>query len=262
MRHEHRVVKVPTAGADRRWREPAGRDVMTLRVVGAGVGRTGTLSLKTGLEQLLGEPCYHMIEIFGRPEHVPLWREAAEGGRVDWEVLLDGYGATSDFPACLFWPEILDANPGAAVVLSTRADSKAWWESASQTIFAIDEAVVPAEMSDWYAMWRAVASARFTSDWTDEGAARAAYARHNAEVRASAPPERLVDWVPADGWGPLCAAIGVDQPDTPFPHLNTREDFPRVGDDTSVAQVLEQFVPGGAGPIPPGPPGPPGPAGH
>ena len=68
---------------------------MAVRVVGAGVGRTGTLSLKTGLEQLLGQPCYHMLEIFGRPDHVPLWREAAEGENVDWAVLLDGYGAVN-----------------------------------------------------------------------------------------------------------------------------------------------------------------------
>ena len=95
-----------------------------LQVVGAGVGRTGTLSLKAGLEQLLGQPCYHMLEVFGHPDHVTQWREAAEGGAVDWATLLDGYGATSDFPACLFWPEILEANPDAIVVLSTRSDER------------------------------------------------------------------------------------------------------------------------------------------
>ena len=216
---------------------------MALRVVGAGVGRTGTLSLKTGLEQLLGQPCYHMLEIFGRPDHVPLWKEAAENGNVDWALLLDGYGATSDFPACLFWREILEANPDAVVVLSTRTDSKAWWESASQTIFAIDEAHVPPEMADWFEMWRAVASSRFTADWTDEAASRAAYERHNAEVRASVPSEQLVDWKPGDGWEPLCKATGVDIPDDPFPHLNTREEFPKIKEDTNVDEALQQFAP-------------------
>jgi hypothetical protein len=215
---------------------------MAVRVVGAGVGRTGTLSLKTGLEQLLGEPCYHMLEIFGRPDHVPLWREAAEGGNVDWAILLDGYGATSDFPACLFWREILEVNPDAVVVLSTRTDSKTWWDSASQTIFALDEGHVPPEMADWFEMWRAVASNRFTPDWTDEDAARAAYESHNADVRASVPSDQLVDWKPADGWGPLCDAIGVDIPIDPFPHLNTREDFPRIDEDTNVDDALRQFT--------------------
>jgi hypothetical protein len=215
--------------------------IMELKVVGAGVGRTGTLSLKTGLEELIGRPCYHMIEVFGHPDHVALWRAAAEGAPVDWAALLDSYGATSDFPACLFWPEILAANPGAVVVLSTRRSSEAWWESANQTIFAIAGADLPPEMADWFEMWRAVASARFTPDWTDKDAAIAAYERNNAEVRASVPADRLVDWQAADGWGPLCGALGMAVPATPFPHLNTREDFPHVDANTSVADALEKM---------------------
>jgi hypothetical protein len=214
---------------------------MALRVVGAGVGRTGTLSLKTALEQLVGEPCYHMLEVFSHPEHVAFWGEAAEGGKVDWPGTLDGYGATSDFPACLFWREILDANPDAVVVLSTRKDSRTWWESASQTIFAIDGSHLPPEMTEWFEMWTAVASARFTPDWTDEKASRAAYDRHNADVRASVPADRLVEWKPGDGWAPLCAPLGLPEPAEPFPHLNTREDFPRVDEGTNVEEALENF---------------------
>ena len=136
-------------------------------------------------------------------------------------------------------------------MLSTRRDSKAWWESASQTIFAIDGVHLPGEMADWFEMWRAVASARFTSRWTDEEAARAAYDRHNAEVQASVPPERLVDWKPGDGWGPLCEALALDVPDDPFPHLNTREEFPRVDEGSSVAEAVARDIcagiSGGAG---------------
>ena len=36
--------------------------------MGAGVGRTGTESLKLGLERLLGGPCYHMLEVIAKPE--------------------------------------------------------------------------------------------------------------------------------------------------------------------------------------------------
>ena len=219
---------------------------MTVRVVGAGVGRTGTLSLKAALEALLGRPCYHMLEVFGHPEHVALWRDAAEGRPVDWASMLEGYGATSDFPACLFWREILDANPDAVVVLSTRRDADTWWESASQTIFGLDPAQMPEEMGEWFEMWRAVASARFTSDWTDRDAAVAAYERHNADVRSSAPPDRLVEWQPGDGWGPLCAALGLAVPDEPFPHLNKRADFPTPDPGTSLSEVLETFTGGGA----------------
>lgn len=213
---------------------------MTLHVVGAGPGRTGTLSLKTGLEQLLGAPCYHMIEVFSHPEHVAVWRDAADGEAVNWPRLLAGYGATSDFPASLFWAEILAAYPDAVVVLSTRSSSEAWWASASQTIFGLDESQLPPEMTEWFAMWRAVAGARFTADWHDKDAAIAAYERHNAEVRASVPPGKLVDWHPGDGWGPLCDALGVEVPGEPFPHLNKREDFPSVG-DLNVSEIAEGF---------------------
>jgi Sulfotransferase domain len=212
---------------------------MGLKMVGAGVGRTGTMSLKAGLEILLGKPCYHMVEVFGHPEHVPLWRAAAEGATVDWQSMLDGYAATSDFPACLFWHEILDANPGAVVVLSTHRDSASWWDSASQTIFSIDGSQLPPEMSEWFDMWRNVAAARFTPDWTDKQAAIAAYERHNAGVRASVPSGRLVEWTPSDGWEPLCDALGLAVPDEPFPHLNKKEDFPRVDADTNLSEAIE-----------------------
>ena len=220
---------------------------MTLQVVGAGVGRTGTLSLKAGLELLLGRPCYHMLEVFAHPDHVGLWRAAAEGEKVDWGAMLQDYGATSDFPACLFWAEILEANPDAVVVLSTRKDAETWWESASQTIFAIDGSQLPPEMTQWFDMWRTVATARFTPNWTDKEASIAAYNRHNAEVRASAPRERLVEWQPGDGWQPLSGALGVEMPSEPFPHLNKREDFPTATEDITLADVVEHFGQGTPG---------------
>jgi hypothetical protein len=206
------------------------------------------MSLKAGLESLLGLPCYHMVELMSRPEHVAHWRAAGEGGAVDWTAVLDGYGATSDFPACLFWREILGANPDAVVVLSTRHDPELWWQSASQTIFGIDASQLPPEMAEWFEMWRSVASARFTPHWTDKSAAIAAYERHNAEVRASAPPGRLVEWQPQDGWGPLCQALGVEAPDAPFPHLNRREDFPRADHDVSLPEAIERLRHGSSGP--------------
>jgi len=86
---------------------------MTLRVVGAGLGRTGTNSLKVALEQLLGAPCYHMMEVFTHPEHIPDWHAAARGQMPDWHTLFAGYGAAVDWPAAAFWPEISAAFPGA-----------------------------------------------------------------------------------------------------------------------------------------------------
>ena len=71
---------------------------MEIAVVGAGVGRTGTHSLKVALEQLLGAPCHHMIEILGDPTQVPARIDAIEGRPVHWSTMLTGYRSIVDWP--------------------------------------------------------------------------------------------------------------------------------------------------------------------
>jgi Sulfotransferase domain len=198
---------------------------MTVQVVGAGIGRTGTVSLKVALERLLGAPCYHMVEVFGHPGHVEAWARATRGEPVDWEGVLGGYRAVVDWPAASFWPELSEAYPGAIVVLSVRDDAEAWWRSAERTIFAAMEQPLPPEMAAWEEMMVELLRTRFTGEWLDRGAAMAAYDRHNAEVRAAVPPDRLVEWRPGNGWEPLCEALGLPVPDEPFPHENTTADF-------------------------------------
>ena len=108
---------------------------MSLRVVGAGIGRTGTLSLKLALERLLEGRCYHMMETFGRPQDVGVWQHAANGDFPDWAEFLADYRAAVDWPASAFWPELAEAFPDALILLSTRP-AEAWYKSAHDTIFA------------------------------------------------------------------------------------------------------------------------------
>ena len=199
---------------------------MTLRVVGAGLGRTGTASLKLALERLLDGPCYHMMEVFGRPDHIPVWREAATGDSPDWDALFEGYVAAVDWPVASFWPEVSAAYPDAVVLLSTRADAETWWKSASSTIFAIVDKEGPPP--EFLGMWDAIATNRFTAGYREREPAIEAYQRHNAEVRREVPPERLLEWQPGDGWEPLCERLGVPVPDEPFPHTNSTEDFRKM----------------------------------
>ncbi len=200
---------------------------MTLRVVGAGLGRTGTHSLKIALEQLLGGPCYHMVEVMGHPEYVRYWQDAIDGKPVDWSVVMDGYVAAVDWPAAAWWRELADANPGAIVLLSTRSSADAWWKSANETIFEISRLPAPPdhELTDMMEMPRAMLAQAFTANWSNEDEAKRAYEAHNANVRASLPSDRLVDWKPGDGWEPICRALGVPVPDEPFPHVNTTDEF-------------------------------------
>ena len=198
---------------------------MSLRVVGAGLGRTGTNSLKVALEQLLGGPCYHMLEVFQHPEHVPLWQQAVDGKLADWDAIFGDYVTAVDWPMASFWRELAAANPDAVILLSTRDSAETWWQSAHATIFGFVEFGDTPEMREWFEMMMALMRTRFTDQLEDEAAAKAAYERHNAEVRAEADPARLLDWQPGDGWEPICQALGVAVPDEPFPRTNTREEW-------------------------------------
>jgi hypothetical protein len=178
------------------------------------------MSLKVALERLLGGPCYHMIEVFPRPAHLGLWTTAAHGERVDWHALFDGFTAAVDWPPAAFWKEISEAFPESIILLSTRASAESWWKSASETIFRRAEHGGPIAT-----MANAIFETRFTTALHDREAAIAAYERHNADVRATAPRARLVEWTPKDGWGPLCKALGMAVPAEPFPHVNTTDEF-------------------------------------
>jgi len=199
---------------------------MELAIVGAGLGRTGTHSLKLALEQLLGAPCYHMLEVFSRPDDIEVWQRAAEGETVDWDALFTDYRAAVDWPAAAFWRELADAYPDAPVLLSTR-DTAGWWKSASNTIFQIEARPIPDDpvFGAQLRMIKTLLAKRFTPDVSNEAAAKAAYEQHNADVRATIPADRLVEWRPGDGWAPLCAALGVPEPSEPYPHVNTTAEF-------------------------------------
>jgi sulfotransferase family protein len=191
-----------------------------LRIVGAGLPRTGTNSLKLALERLTGGRCYHMREVSERPGAADAWKSAAEGRQPDWESLLGGYDAAVDWPASAFWRELAAASPGAPVLLSQRTSAEEWWRSVEKTI-AVALTRMPddpgiARIRD---MGRTLAR-RFCPEWPDPAAMQAAYERHNAEVRAAVAPDRLVEWRPADGWEPLCTMLGVRVPDEPFPRTN------------------------------------------
>lgn len=69
---------------------------MSLKVVGAGFGRTGTLSLKFALEKIGFAKCYHMMEVRQQPAHRKLWQDAHQGKPVNWDALFEGYQASVD----------------------------------------------------------------------------------------------------------------------------------------------------------------------
>lgn len=200
---------------------------MSLRVVGSGLGRTGTRSLKDALERLLGAPCYHMMECFPRADHPARWRAAIQGEDADWDTLLDGFVATVDWPSAACWKDLAEAYPDALILHSERPADE-WFRSADQTILEAfkkprDEWPEPGTDA-WWDM-AVTMFEDFTPDFPDREALVDAVEAWSADVRASAPADRLLIWQTGDGWEPICEALGVPVPDEPFPHMNTTEQF-------------------------------------
>lgn len=202
---------------------------MTLKVIGAGLGRTGTLTLKTALERLGFSPCHHMVEVFAHPEQREFWRRAAEGEAVDWEEIFAAYQASVDWPSCHFYRQLADRYPDAKVILSLR-DPRRWYESMSETILkaiALQSQAAEADPAQREAnrfIEAIIVEQTFGGDFSEANVI-AAFERHNAQVRATIPPERLLVFEAAHGWEPLCRFLGVPVPDTPFPRTNSREEF-------------------------------------
>jgi hypothetical protein len=208
---------------------------MTLRVIGAGVGRTGTASLKEALEKLLDGPCHHMAEVFTHPEQMQTWTDAIEGRATDWAEIMDGYVAQVDWPGASFWPELLESNPDALVILSVR-DPQAWYTSASNTIFQVlgrsDEEIgllwagtAPSGWGAWMVAMKRLLLERFCDDFGQRDAMVAAFERHNDDVRRRVSSAQLLEWSAEQGWGPICARLGVPVPREPFPVTNTTDEF-------------------------------------
>jgi hypothetical protein len=199
---------------------------VALEVIGGGLGRTGTASLKQALEHLLGAPCYHMFETFGRPDHLEVWAAADRGEPPGWDRFFDGYAAAIDWPAVAFWRELVAHYPDAVVVLSLRESPEEWWRSMERTIVeATGRPATSPEQARRRELMNGILDRRFTPGWRERDAAIAAYERHNDAVRTAVPPERLVEWRPGDGWSRLCEGLQRPVPDIAFPHLNTAEEF-------------------------------------
>ena len=195
---------------------------MPLQVIGAGLGRTGTMSLKLALEQLDLGPCYHMAEVFQNPAAPAMWEAVADGEPPDWEKIFAGYRATVDWPSATYYKALADAYPDAKIILTTR-DPEAWFDSTQATIFARDFTVQPT--TPFETMAAKVVGDMFDRRMHDRDHLISVYERHNAEVRAVIAPGRLLDYRVASGWGPLCDFLGVAAPEGPMPTANSTEEF-------------------------------------
>lgn len=199
---------------------------MVLQVISAGVGRTGTFSMKSALEQLGFGPCHHMEEVDARDAvQVEKWQKAADG-HGDWAANYAGYKSAVDWPTAAFWRELSGAYSTARFLLTVR-EPESWYKSFSETIYPLIEAA-PRAPDDLKAFLRMVSAVVHKTGFripSTKDDVIAAFNHHNETVKRTIPADRLLVFDVRQGWQPLCDFLGVAVPDTPFPKTNNKDDF-------------------------------------
>ena len=198
---------------------------MTLRLIGAGLPRTGTSSLREALRHLLDAPVYHMSEAFAHPEHATTWVAAIKGDPPVWDDFLAEYAAGVDAPFSNCWRDLAAAYPDAPVLLSHRGSAEVWHRSMAATVLPrTREMLMRPDDDPMVPLFRVLFADLFT-DVDDPEDVMAGYERWLVEVRSEIAPERLIEWRPGDGWEPICRALGVPVPPLAFPHENSTADY-------------------------------------
>jgi hypothetical protein len=215
-----------------------------VRLINAGLGRTGTTSLKAALERLGYGPSYHMFDIIGSEERLAQWEGiVCDGQPPDWKTVFDGYASAADGPSAVYYAQMLEAFPEAKVILTIR-DGEGWYQSTHDTLyqFALKSREAPPPAGSTQArlyrvvntmVWEGLFHGRFA----DREYAIEVFRDHNQEVVNGIDPDDLLVYDVTQGWEPLCAFLGLDVP---------AEDFPRVNDTESMRQVIGKMS--GAGP--------------
>ena len=198
---------------------------MTLKIVGAGFGRTGTLSMKSALEMLGFGPCHHMMEVFGKPDHIALWQDAADGKQVDWSAVFEGYNSAVDWPVCTFWEQLAEQYPESKVILTLRDPDK-WYDSVLATIFR-GWLGGTKETTDPHALMvkKLILEDTFGGDISNRQHAISIFNKHNQHVIDTLPKERLLVFEASQGWEPLCDFLEVPMPAEDYPNSNSTSDF-------------------------------------
>ena len=203
---------------------------MTLKVIGAGFGRTGTLSMKAALEQLGYDKCHHMMEVMPSKTQLDAWHAISQGGTPDWDAVFDGFQASVDFPSSAYWRELAAHYPDAKIILTTRS-FESWYESASETIYLVSRdmprwtRIIPMARKIKEMTYGTIWDRVFDGKFEDKDATRQVFEQHEADVKAAFPADRLLVYHPKEGWAPLCTFLDKPVPEGEFPNVNDRAAF-------------------------------------
>jgi hypothetical protein len=223
-----------------------------MKVIGAGMPRTGTLTQKVALEMLGLGPCYHMVDVLADLEQASLWERALDG-TAPWDEIFAGRSSTVDWPGGYFYAELAERYPEAKVLLSVREPAE-WERSMRQTVWSVRHGeslmrLLSSAQACVNPRWAGFLNMIDRLLWEGRGTFAGLggdpqlmidrMERHNEEVRSTIPSERLLVWTAAEGWEPLCEFLEVTVPDTPLPRVNDRREFINRVVDGSLESLRE-----------------------
>src|SRR5512133_1651683 len=212
-----------------------------MKLIGAGFGRTGTMSLKSALEQLGYGPCYHMKITLKRYHHMRFFMRAWHKKDVNWEKFFRRYNSVVDWPTCSFYKDLMNVYPDARILLNVR-EPEQWYDSMKETIYTIVPAFpwwFPRIMRTMHdeIIW----NGNLKGVFEDREKAIEVYREYMEEVKKTVPADRLLVYNVKEGWKPLCDFLGVPVPEgKAFPHINERKSFKRL---ILLLKVLNWLVP-------------------
>ncbi len=209
-----------------------------MKLIGAGMPRTGTLTQKVALEMLGLGPCYHMVDVLADLDQAALWQRALDG-EGPWQEIFDGFNSTVDWPGGYFYRELMEVYPDAKVLLSVR-EPEAWEHSMRQTVWAVRHGeslirLLSSAQAQVSPQWKVFLDMIDQLVWEGRGTFASGHDhprqlidtmnRHTEEVERAVAPERLLIWSVTDGWEPLCDFLEVPVPEEPFPNVNDSTAF-------------------------------------
>jgi len=210
---------------------------MSIKIIGAGFPRTGTMTMKKVLEQLGFNQTYHWRDLIANPQKLALWKQLQSTGTTDWSRLFAGFQASVDFPGYPFYQEMMDQYPDAKVILTTRPFED-WYTSVISTIWErkvqadqqpkdLNQLLDKEKQIELCALWmrKTFLNDQFNGKFLDKPVAEKAFYQHHKEVMENVPKEKLLVYEVKDGWQPLCDFLQLSIPEMDFPHLNKKEDF-------------------------------------
>lgn len=213
---------------------------MSIKIIGAGLPRTGTNTLKSSLEKLGYVKTYHMKELLVHPENFHYWKSLNETGTTQWDELYNGFQASVDFPAYPWYKEHMKQYPDAKVILTVRPFEK-WHSSVYSTVWQAGPQTIPQKIKMLVKVLfnprirsvikciklakKMIFGVSFEGKFADKEVAEKLFNKHNEDVKAYVPADKLLVYDVSEGWGPLCKFLGVPEPAEPLPHLNKKENF-------------------------------------